>query len=85
MIPFVLWSLINAVVYKADFATLGVRGVINNIVCCVFENVYWFFPILFSVYLAAVAIVFVIKKYRLQIKLSRKQLLCGKVGKSCQR
>ena len=62
MIPFVLWSLINAVVYKADFATLGVRGVINNIVCCVFENVYWFFSILFSVYLAAVAIVFVIKK-----------------------
>lgn len=51
-IPFVIWSLINGVVNKVDFASLGVRGVINNIIGCVFENVYWFFPVLFSVYFA---------------------------------
>ena len=51
-IPFVLWSLINAVINGVDFAALGVRGVINNITCTAFENVYWFFPVLFSVYFA---------------------------------
>ena len=51
-IPFVLWSLITAVSYRYDFSEMGIRGTINNIIECNFEKVYWFFPVLFSVYLA---------------------------------
>ncbi len=51
-IPFVIWSLISAFANKADFSELGIRGVLNGIVTCSFEEVYWFFPMLFSMYLA---------------------------------
>ena len=52
LIPFVIWSLISMVGYGYDISALGVRGIINKIICCEFETVYWFFPVLFSVYFA---------------------------------
>ncbi len=52
LFPFIIWSLVCMVGYGFDIASLGFRGIINKVIFCEFETTYWFFPVLFSIYLA---------------------------------
>ncbi len=51
-IPFVIWSVISALVKKMNPFEMGIRVFIGKIFNIGIENVYWFFIPLFCVYLA---------------------------------
>lgn len=52
VVPFVLWSIINAIVKDINPLDIGWRMFINRFFNSSIENVYWFFIPLFSVYLS---------------------------------
>lgn len=52
LIPFVAWSLINAAVKEINIFEIGFKKFLNMLMFSQFENVYWFFPLLFSIYIS---------------------------------
>lgn len=52
VIPFLLWSIINAVVKNINPFDIGWKEFANSFFYSSIENVYWFFIPLFSVYLS---------------------------------
>lgn len=54
VIPFLAWSIIytSLVAYWGWYNAreAGIRGIINDIMNCRIESVYWFFPTIFSIY-----------------------------------
>lgn len=52
VIPFVVWSLIHAVLKRMDPFHIGLQEFLNRFLSTSFESVYWFFVPLFAVYLA---------------------------------
>ena len=52
VIPFVIWSVINAIVKDINPFDIGWKVFINRFFGSSIENVYWFFIPLFSVYLS---------------------------------
>lgn len=52
VIPFIVWSLINAVEKKINPLEIGIRVFLGRLFCSSIENVYWFFIPLFAVYLS---------------------------------
>lgn len=56
VVPFVVWTLISAVVKGINPFETGIRKFVNLCIGTSVENVYWFFIPLFSVYLALPAL-----------------------------
>ena len=52
VIPFVVWTLINALIKHINPFEIGIREFISRCFGTTIENVYWFFIPLFAVYLA---------------------------------
>lgn len=52
LLPFILWSIINAIVKNINPFDIGWREFINKFFNSSIENIYWFFIPLFSVYLS---------------------------------
>ena len=54
VIPFLFWSVVytSLVTYWGwyDAKSAGIRGVLNDIINCRIESIYWFFPTIFSIY-----------------------------------
>lgn len=55
LFPWISWSIINLIVkiyiHQYDVTALSKRNIINDILSCKIEGVYWFFPMIISVYL----------------------------------
>ncbi len=51
-VPFLAWSLIVPLINFRNPFEGGVKMFLYNLLNCKFEDVYWFFPAIFSVYLA---------------------------------
>ncbi len=56
VIPFIVWTLINAVLKGISPFEIGIRQFLSRCFLTSIENIYWFFIPLFSVYLALPAL-----------------------------
>ena len=54
VVPFIIWSIIGVIWYHyiGGEEIVGLKNVIEGIINAEYINIYWFFPSLFSVYLA---------------------------------
>ena len=66
VIPFLIWSLIGGVWVRFFDGTKlgGIKNIIEGIVNTKYINIYWFFPALFSVYLAIPFLAYIPEVFR---------------------
>lgn len=56
VIPFIVWTIVSAIIKNINPLEIGIREFINQFINVSIENVYWFFIPLFSIYLSMPAL-----------------------------